>query len=1054
MSTPPISATPSSEDAGKWFEAIEKGDMSSLSKLIYSSPNPKAGVDRLSWISPATKFDKCSEVMEKLGICPTEELKELWALPFAILSWYQNGKSKKQVDCIKIICHICPAAMIDRLFDGGNTVLHLAAVLGNVEIIRSIMEKRPDPTLKNTQAKLAVDVASLLGRNMMQDYYGKYTTSGVDQGIVGGVTDKVASMAPKSVSNSLKIPNSGVPLMPAIPSKDQVSLMPPGERKEPLKVATKHLSKPVEQVVEVTEKVATVEPKDEAVPNEITESKVAKIVDKEEIKKEMVEEAEVEEATISVPEVKTKQSTDSVLMSNRAYSEENALNQLGIDMDAAELELITQQLLSAKLKQPTSDAVSAKSAAISRASTLNKSNRPPMFTGNFSTSSPEKQQESTQKVTRKPLNITPQSPEGDAVSDIVPEDGKSRVKSQSGGRHKNVNDIFSTASKDDNSANSFNDEKKYSTLYKKSMILVDQETSNEPGKNVIFKNSWRGELEKTRKFCKDAATVQLAQQIGRPLISELTFQKPKSGANSVLEPVQYGKMFIHLKGLRGVVVNCNKEAEKTSFYCCIRSNSDGTVKVTKPVRFGPENMYTTIPLAEEFAFNTENGFEFQIDLKVKYEFDIKRRKTGLFRASSITDMFQKRTGRAGSGRSSSRMPMFGGSKNGRNAAMNKLLEDFDDRELDIHEETVCSITINRENTAQLKISESPVEFKTKWNIVPQQQHRPIPVEKLERSSSRASMLSSYLASKIGIKPKQPDTVDISVAEAGSLTLKLFHIADLNDEVEQQMVPLAISDAVDWLKRKQWNETCWTEGYLSQQGGDVKFWRRRYFKIVGAKMQAHHEFSKELRTTIDLSQVTGLDDYTSANDDGGDDESYATANSFRLHFKHGESIDFYAESKELSQEWIGKIKKIIADIPDEPLYQTAGTSSADGGHKRRSPKKKLSISGFSVPEGKDSDGEGENGEDEYRAYDKRYKTPATKKGVSLLKKRSNSIDADDHQDDDIVGKDSDDLKASRELADRLSGSGSASHSSMPNGEGGNRSYVGMFGTQRTSSIPEL
>ncbi|PWY93272.1 DUF1709-domain-containing protein [Aspergillus sclerotioniger CBS 115572] len=115
-----------------------------------------------------------------------------------------------------------------------------------------------------------------------------------------------------------------------------------------------------------------------------------------------------------------------------------------------------------------------------------------------------------------------------------------------------------------------------------------------------------------------------------------------------------------------------------------------------------------------------------------------------------------------------------------------------------------------------------------------------------------------------------------------------------------------------------------EGFLSQQGGDCPFWRRRYFKLQGSKLTAYHETTRQPRATINLSKAVKLIDDRSSlvqkettTRGGGrrksafaeEEEGYMfVEEGFRIRFGNGEVIDFYADSAADKDGWM----KVLAD----------------------------------------------------------------------------------------------------------------------------------------------
>ncbi|KAF8540863.1 hypothetical protein BDD12DRAFT_733632, partial [Trichophaea hybrida] len=122
-----------------------------------------------------------------------------------------------------------------------------------------------------------------------------------------------------------------------------------------------------------------------------------------------------------------------------------------------------------------------------------------------------------------------------------------------------------------------------------------------------------------------------------------------------------------------------------------------------------------------------------------------------------------------------------------------------------------------------------------------------------------------------------------------------------------------------------------EGNLSQQGGDCPFWRRRYFKLKGARLTAYHEQTRQPRATINLSKAVKLinDRQTLVENTvagpgktrrksgfSEDEEGYMfVEEGFRVKFANGEVIDFYADSSEEKQGWLKILGETIGHVPD-------------------------------------------------------------------------------------------------------------------------------------------
>ncbi|KAI7353089.1 hypothetical protein KC336_g22396, partial [Hortaea werneckii] len=116
------------------------------------------------------------------------------------------------------------------------------------------------------------------------------------------------------------------------------------------------------------------------------------------------------------------------------------------------------------------------------------------------------------------------------------------------------------------------------------------------------------------------------------------------------------------------------------------------------------------------------------------------------------------------------------------------------------------------------------------------------------------------------------------------------------------------------------------------------WRRRFFRLQNSKLTAYHEHTQQKRAVINLAKASRLvddkttlvADPTSANPNRSrrrsafaeEDEGYQyVEEGFRIRFANGETIDFYADSRALKDQWM------------EVLSQVIGKSLDDGANKK-------------------------------------------------------------------------------------------------------------------------
>jgi hypothetical protein len=108
---------------------------------------------------------------------------------------------------------------------------------------------------------------------------------------------------------------------------------------------------------------------------------------------------------------------------------------------------------------------------------------------------------------------------------------------------------------------------------------------------------------------------------------------------------------------------------------------------------------------------------------------------------------------------------------------------------------------------------------------------------------------------------------------------------------------------------------------------LQYWRRRFFRLVGSKLTAYHEATRQPRAKIDLAKaVKIIDDRGSLvqNPEGGksgkgrrksafaeEDEGYQfVEEGFRIRFANGETIDFYADNAQDKTGWIEVLQRAV------------------------------------------------------------------------------------------------------------------------------------------------
>ncbi|KAF2481747.1 hypothetical protein BDY17DRAFT_311407 [Neohortaea acidophila] len=161
---------------------------------------------------------------------------------------------------------------------------------------------------------------------------------------------------------------------------------------------------------------------------------------------------------------------------------------------------------------------------------------------------------------------------------------------------------------------------------------------------------------------------------------------------------------------------------------------------------------------------------------------------------------------------------------------------------------------------------------------------------------------------------------------GQLRLQLLYVPKPKGATDDDM-PKSMSAAVREMKKAGESSEVVHEGHLSQQGGDCTHWRRRFFRLQGSKLTAYHEHTQQKRAVINLTRASRLvdgkrmltADPSPAKAGKGrrksafaeEDEAYQyVEEGFRMRFANGETIDFYAESREKKDEWMLMLSKVI------------------------------------------------------------------------------------------------------------------------------------------------
>ncbi|KAI0480509.1 DUF1709-domain-containing protein [Xylariaceae sp. FL0804] len=186
-------------------------------------------------------------------------------------------------------------------------------------------------------------------------------------------------------------------------------------------------------------------------------------------------------------------------------------------------------------------------------------------------------------------------------------------------------------------------------------------------------------------------------------------------------------------------------------------------------------------------------------------------------------------------------------------------------------------------------------------------------------------------------------------KVGKLEVQLLFVPRPKGSSEDDM-PKSMNSSIRELKAAEERMSRNWEGHLSQQGGDCPYWRRRYFKLVGTKLTAYHEATRQPRATINLSNAKRLiDDRRQLTNPettgrGGrrrrsafaeEEEGYMfVEEGFRIRFNNGEVIDFYADTPEDKDGWMRVLGDVIGREGEDEDGGSGSGGGGGGGNGRR------------------------------------------------------------------------------------------------------------------------
>ncbi|KAI0416718.1 cell division protein anillin-domain-containing protein [Xylaria grammica] len=199
----------------------------------------------------------------------------------------------------------------------------------------------------------------------------------------------------------------------------------------------------------------------------------------------------------------------------------------------------------------------------------------------------------------------------------------------------------------------------------------------------------------------------------------------------------------------------------------------------------------------------------------------------------------------------------------------------------------------------------------------------------EWATEDAGFASSVKSKRSGIPSNS--VVRRAPYKIGKLEVQLLFVPHPKGSTDDDM-PKSMNSCIRELKAAEERLSRNWEGHLSQQGGDCPYWRRRYFKLVGTKLTAYHETTRQPRATINLSnakrliddrrqltnpETTGRNGKRRRSAFAEEEEGYMfVEEGFRIRFNNGEVIDFYADTPEDKEGWMKALGDVIGRGGDD------------------------------------------------------------------------------------------------------------------------------------------
>ncbi|KAG4305755.1 hypothetical protein PORY_000665 [Pneumocystis oryctolagi] len=180
--------------------------------------------------------------------------------------------------------------------------------------------------------------------------------------------------------------------------------------------------------------------------------------------------------------------------------------------------------------------------------------------------------------------------------------------------------------------------------------------------------------------------------------------------------------------------------------------------------------------------------------------------------------------------------------------------------------------------------------------------------------------------RVVVKGKNRQVLKVKPYIICQLRITAFYVPFVLEQPKETL-PKSLSACIRDIKNAEWVSKLSYEGLLIQHGGDCLYRKKRYFRLTGLKLISYHEFTRSIRSNINLvNAVSVLNDqqlcvnskpfadkdkknnYSALLESDGD--YMFIEGGFCIKFMNGEVINFYAESEDEKARWVRILNVVI------------------------------------------------------------------------------------------------------------------------------------------------